>query len=95
MMFVEQKKPSWWTLFFACAYLISGVGVFVLGLLAKDVWQILSGLFLFSLGQQIAASYLFKLSLFDNYRLFLVPGTTPGLSGAQAGPLKEHSAGQD
>ena len=57
MMFVEQKKPSWWTLFFACAYLISGVGVFVLGLLAKDVWQILSGLFLFSLGQQIAASY--------------------------------------
>lgn len=68
MMFVEQKKPSWWTLFFACVYLISGVGVFVLGLLAKDVWQILSGLFLFRLASKL------RRRIYSSFRFSIITG---------------------
>lgn len=90
-MFVAQKKPNGWTLFFAFGEIACGLWAFVAGLLASETWQILFRLAMVSVAQQTAASYFFRLGLFENYRLFL----NPGLSGEQAERPKECSAKRD
>lgn len=56
-MFVAQKKPNGWTLFFAFGEIACGLWAFVAGLLASETWQILFGLAMVSVAQQTAASY--------------------------------------
>lgn len=43
-MFVTQKKPNGWTLFFAFTEIAFGLWAFVAGLLAMEAWQILLAL---------------------------------------------------
>lgn len=90
-MFVTQKKPNGWTLFFAFTEIAFGLWAFVAGLLAMEAWQILFDLAMVTIGQQTGSSYLFRLGLFEKYRLFLIPE----LSGEQAERQKEYSAKQD
>lgn len=59
-MFVAQKKPNGWTLFFAFGEIACGLWAFVAGLLASETWQILFGLAMVSVAQQTAASYFFQ-----------------------------------
>lgn len=61
-MFVAQKNPNGWTLFFAFGEIACGLWAFVAGLLASETWQILFGLAMVSVAQQTAAKRRFRAS---------------------------------